>query len=159
MPDPYERHGRASGWDVWGPNPSRHQQRAAAAADEAAKRPPAKKDPDLCKAVHWKGPHQPELRIRNFGWRRRMECHWGTTYLDHGDPRWHCVHEEVCAGCGKVLRISIGKFECPYFHEITDEETAAIQADYTRRAELLKNSRRAVRPVINGPQGYRKKKA
>jgi hypothetical protein len=160
MPDQFERHGRGAGWDTWGPTPGRSQQRAAAAADSTApvpKKAPGKKDPDLCKAAHWKGPHAPELRVRQFTWKTGT-CHWGTSYLDHGTPVWHCTHEEVCTGCGKVLRISVSRQECPDFHDITPEKAGEVAADYERRRKLMEGTRRRLRPVIDGPQGYRKKK-
>jgi len=160
MPDPYERHARAGGWDAWGPVPPRSQARAAAAAEDLApaKRPPGRKDPVLCKAAHWKGPHAPELRVREHYWRKSQLCGWGTSYLDNGRPVWNCSHEEHCAGCGKVLRTSVSPRECPYFHEITETEIAEIQADYAERARLLAATRRRIRPVVTGPQGYRKSK-
>jgi hypothetical protein len=156
MPDPYERHGRASGWDRWGPNPSRHQQRAAAAADSAAKRPPAKKDPSLCKAAHWKEPHQPKLRIRPYIWRRMPLCQWSISW-GRTEPSWSCAHEEICAGCGKTLRTSIGDAECPDFHPITETQRLALEREIAEWQARV-TARRARRPVIDGPQGYRKKK-
>lgn len=155
MPDPYDRHGRSRDPD-WGSNPPRSQQRAAAAEDDKGKRPPGKKDPDLCKAEHWKAPHQLVLRIRELGWRREMKCGWGTSYFYRGDARWHCAHEEACSGCGKIMFPSIPKERCPEYHEITSEELAAVQADYARREAAISRARR--RPVIDGPQGYRKQK-
>lgn len=157
MPDPYERHGRGTGWDVWGPTPSRHQQRAAAAADDAVKPPPAKKDKDLCKAAHWKGPHQPQLRVREYSWRKTPRCRWGI-FWRQPEPSWECSHEEVCAGCGKVLRISISKTECPDFHPITEAERDALEREIERWRERVASRRYQRRPVIDGPQGYRKPK-
>jgi hypothetical protein len=98
------------------------------------------------------------LRVREFGWRKFRPCGWGATYWDHGDAVWHCSHEEACSGCGKVLRTSVTKLECPEYHEITSEETAAVQADYARRAELIARTRRMSRSAVTGPQGYRKPK-
>jgi hypothetical protein len=156
MPDPYERHGRNS-WE-WGPSPSRGQSRAAAADQElaGAKRSPAKKDPDLCKAAHWKGLHRPKLHVREYGWRKKAQCKW-TVRWGRDVPVWHCVHEEVCTGCGKILRIGIPAEECPDFHPVTEAEQDALEAEIERWRER-RAARRLQRPVIDGPQGYRKKK-
>jgi hypothetical protein len=119
------------------------------------KRPPAKKDPDLCKVVHWKGPHEPELRIREYSWRKTPTCHW-RIYWPRLDPVWACAHEKVCAGCGKVLTVFVPAEQCPDFHSITGAEELALEQEALRWAERLATRRR--RPVINGPQGYRKPK-
>jgi hypothetical protein len=160
MPDPYERHARSPA--VWGPLRSRSQQRAAAAAEQVlpevvpeGKRPPAKKDPSLCKAAHWKGPHQPKLRVREYSWRKTPRCRWGI-FWRQPEPSWDCSHEEVCAGCGKVLRTSIGKTECPDFHPITEEQRDALERELERWRQ--RGAARRRRPVIDGPQGYRKQK-
>src|ERR1700733_12244637 len=124
MPDPYERHARPNGYgDDFAGRMSRRQARDAAAQEQLhpevvpqGKRPPGRKDPDLCKAAHWKGPHRPEIRVRANGWLGgRRECGWGVSWrageMHHA---WFCRHEEVCAGCGKTLRGSkISSGECP----------------------------------------------
>lgn len=152
MPDPYERHGRNS-WE-WGTSPPRGQSRAAAADQGlgSAKRPPAKKDPSLCKAQHWKGPHTPVFRIRQYG-RQKTVCKWGANW-GKPEPRWHCAHEEVCSECGKVLSAFV-ESRCPDFRPITEAEQEALDREIARWAE-----RRSVRhrPVIDGPQGYRKRR-
>jgi hypothetical protein len=160
VPDPYERHGRGDGRDAWGPVPSRSQARAAAAAEQVipevvpeGKRPPGKKDPDLCKAAHWKGPHQPKLYIRDSGWRKRR-CYWGNAW-GRDVPVWFCAHEEVCIGCGKVLHISIPAEQCPDYHAITEAEQAVLDEEVERWRQRRLARRQ---PVIDGPQGYRKRK-
>jgi hypothetical protein len=169
MPDPFERHSRPGYWDYWGPVPSRSQQRAAAAAEQLhpevvpqGKRPPGRKDPDLCKGAHWKGPHRPGIRLRANGWLGgRQECGWGTSW--RGGEEHHaffCRHEEVCTACGKTLRGSnIPASECPLFHAITPEEHARIEAEIKRREELGTKRRARRKPPITGPQGYRRRKA
>jgi hypothetical protein len=156
VPDPFERHARPkdpSGWD--GQNP--RSARAAAANDDVPKRAPGKKDKNLCKAAHWKGPHTPELRMGPVYGRMGSRCGWGVSWHSSG-PAYLCYHEEVCTGCGKVMRISIGKEECPAYAPLTDERRAQIEQQLEesrlRRARWL--GRR--RPVIDGPQGYRKPK-
>ena len=151
MPDPYERHARSSEND-WGGNAPRSASRRAAASDETVKRPPGKKDPDLCKALHWKGPHVPEFRLREHGWRSKS-CGWTTEWALKG-PHWACGHEEVCSGCGKVLEAFPGR-RCPDYREITDSERTEIE-EKIRQWEQRR--RRPFRSRIDGPQGYRKPK-
>jgi hypothetical protein len=152
VPDPYERHARTkdlSGWESQNPRSARR----VAATEPEVKRPPAKKDPSLCKAQHWKGPHTPVFRIRQYG-RQKSTCKWGPNW-GKPEPRWHCAHEEVCSGCGKVLSVFVEN-RCPDFHEITEGE----QKQITEKIEQWALRRLArPRPVIDGPQGYRKRKA
>lgn len=160
MPSQFERHARSK-WE-WGTSGSRNNELARAVRDDPAKKAaPGKKDPSLCKTAHWKGPHQPELRLLTFGWRRAMGCRWAVSWRSKKEPSWDCNHEEVCSGCGKILRISIDKEECPDFHPITADERAAIaakQAEDEARiaAAVAKNPNRWRKPVITGPQGYRR---
>jgi len=156
MPDPYERHARtkdSSGWYDQHPRSARK----AAAADDTAKRPPAKKDPGLCKAAHWKEPHRPVLRIRAFIWRRTPLCQWSVDW-GRTEPRWSCAHEEICAGCGKILRTSIGNAECPDFRPVTEAQRLALERETAERQARVKARRYARRPAVDGPQGYRKPK-
>jgi hypothetical protein len=165
MPDPFDRHSRAGRRDCAESQPSRSRQRTGAAAEHLhpeivpqGKRPPAKKDPDLCKAAHWKGPHKPgPLQKRQPFWRRDTPCRWGTSWSGE-EPRWECWHEETCSGCGKVLRTGISGRECPEWHPMTDAERAAVDAKIERHREFLAG-RAGHRPVITGPQGYRRPKA
>lgn len=159
MPKRLERHARSS-WE-WGTPGSRHDDLARAVQDDPAKKtPPGKKDPSLCKAAHWKGPHQPELRMLTFGWHRDRPCEWAISWRSrNGEPIWHCNHEEVCSGCGKVLRVGISDEECPDFHPITADEQAAIEAKQAENdARIASQPWRRHKPVITGPQGYRKKR-
>lgn len=150
MPDPYERHGQPG--DGWSRQPSRSQLRRMAATDGGtAKRPPGRKDPALCKAAHWKGPHRPEIRASKG---MRPECRWDESWTRSGELAWRCIHEEVCADCGKLLRFSVGRDECPDFHPVTDAERARIEASAARFQEWKVRTR----PVISGRQGYRKRK-
>jgi hypothetical protein len=163
MPDPYERHARTkdpSGWENQNPRSARQ----AAAAEQVlpevvpeGKRPPAKKDPNLCKGAHWKMPHKPELRIREYGFRKKDGCHWVIGW-GRDEPAWWCLHEEVCARCGKVLRITVEREQCPDFHSIATEEQIELDLEIERWRER-RAARRLKRPVIDGPQGYRKRKA
>jgi hypothetical protein len=164
MPDPFERYSRANGCcEGWDSQPSRSQLRTAAVtADEGqpAKKGRGKKDPALCKAAHWKGPHQPEFRIRDYGYRTHGVCEWRASWFKE-EPGWFCLHEETCAGCGKILRDRLPKQECPDFHPIAPQEKAAVEDKIARRSELTaaRSSRYKRKPVITGPQGYRKRKS
>jgi hypothetical protein len=154
VPDPYERHARAkdsSGWE----NQSPRSARAAAAAEPVAKRPPARKDPDLCKATHWKAPHEPKFVLREHSW-KRTGCRWSISWT-RVYPEWFCLHEKRCAGCGKVLSVFVGQDQCPDFHEMTAEEQLELDRDVEKMQERWR-ARGWRKPVIDGPQGYRKQK-
>jgi hypothetical protein len=157
MPDQHERHGRSK-WE-WGTPGARSQERAAAARDDPARsQVPGKKDSDLCKGAHWKAPHQPELQLRQPGWRRSRPCEWDISWRDPDKPSWYCAHEEVCSGCGKILRTGIEADECPRYHPITDAERAALDVKRAERETRVAAARGRWRPKppITGPQGYRK---
>jgi hypothetical protein len=160
MPDPFERHARSK-WD-WGAAGARSQERAGAVYDDPARaRTPGRKDPSLCKAAHWKGPHQPQIRERQDGYHAR-ECRWDAAWT-RDEPVWFCCHEEACTGCGKILRSRILRDECPDFQPITKEQHDAITAWIARRRDELAatraRSRRQPKPPITGPQGYRKRRS
>jgi hypothetical protein len=61
--------------------------------------------------------HTPEVVVAAAGWMRSAyvkKCHrppWKTT---SGRPLmvWICNHQEVCTGCGRILRAGFGK-DCP----------------------------------------------
>lgn len=164
MPDPFDRHARPG--DGWEAQPSRSQLRRAAAMEDGgdsravddplivAKRAPGRKDRNLCKAAHWKGPHQPEIRpcidpFTNHG----RECGWDASWRQD-KPVWVCRHEEVCTGCLKVLRGLLGRDDCPDFRPITEDERERIGAEIASRREW----RQSRKPVITGHQGYRRKR-
>ena len=141
----------------WGTEGARSQDLAKAVQDDPAKKtPPGRKDRDFCKSAHWKGPHVPELILRRYGWIRNKDCHWGLSWSGNL-LAWICYHEEVCEGCGKILRTSLEPGECPLYHEITPHEELAVQAEIARRRQwLTSGQRRSI--AITGPQGYRKKR-
>jgi len=161
MPGYLDRHARSK-WE-WGTPGARSQERADAARDDPARiRTPGKKDPSLCKAAHWKGPHKSQLRMQENGWRRETTCKWAIWWRKPGEPSWCCNHEEVCAGCGKILRAGIGDEECPGYHLITADELAALEAkriEDEARLAARPQSRWQQRPPITGPQGYRKRRS
>lgn len=157
----HERHSRPNGCcEGWGSQPSRSQQLAAVVAEQQhpeivpqGKRPPGKKNPALCKAAHWKGPHQPETVKREVIPGKTPACGWHVSWT--GDkPWWSCQHEELCGGCGKVLRYGLRE-HCPDWHPMTSAERAAADVEIARHQE----HREARKRVITGPQSYRKKPA
>lgn len=160
MPDPAERHSKHSE-DGWGSQPSRSQQRRAAAVEDD--RPsPGRKNKAVCKAAHWKGPHQPVLRMRSFA-RLRLTCRWGHRWNRENPITWNCHHQEYCAGCGKILRDVIPAGECPDKVALTQDIIEGIRRKDREAEERLARWRElrrpVIAPVITGPQGYRKKKA
>ena len=157
MPD-RGRHARSK-WE-WGTPPPRSQERAAAAQDDPVrKKAPAKKDPDLCKGRHWKGPHTPEPELTCHPQTGQPgDCAWkGRYWGSDEDYHWACSHVLKCPGCGKDFgRASPG--QCPRFREITPSERSRIDAENAESAARQAKWRWARRKVIDGPQGYRKKK-
>jgi hypothetical protein len=161
MPSEHERHSRPNGCceGIYS-QPSRSQQLAAVVAEQQhpgvvpqGKRPPGKKDPSLCKAAHWKGPHRPEVVKREVIPGRVPACGWQVSWT--GDTSWwSCQHEERCGGCGKVLRHILGD-DCPDWHPMTGAERTAADDEIRRHQEHREGRKR----VIAGPQGYRKKRS
>ncbi len=151
MPDQYDRHA-SSKWE-WGGEPSRSQQRAAAASDDPARVPGRKDRWAKCKQNNG-GPHEWGIAL-NPGWSSRQGCGWSTGYRYGGwYPKWSCAHREECTHCGKVLHHFLAPELCPAYPG-TEEAKAAVEKKIEAYAQ------RAARPrkVITGQQGYRKKKA
>lgn len=160
MPDPYERHARPGKHAHFGEEPKgTHSQARAAASGESAKRPPGKKDPDLCKTQHWKSGHTPALRVRIPYFRKsKIYCYWGLPYWDSDGVTWYCSHEEYCSGCGKILLTRISGTRCPDYHDITRTEQACIEKERKEREIRRSSWKMRPRKIITGPQGYRKKR-
>jgi hypothetical protein len=165
MPDPYERFGRPGKYDYDDSQPSRSAARDAAAQEHLqpeiipeGKRPPGKKNPDLCKGQHWKGPHTPEAVVNVNGWHSKNECGWGVSWIwGNCEPVWYCRHVLICSGCGKDLgKPSVE--ECPLYHEITPEEQTLLDEKIRESEERHLAWQQRRKPVIQGPQGYRKKR-
>lgn len=156
MPDPYERHSR-SRWE-WGTPGSRSQERAKATRDDPARsRIPGRKNPDLCKGTHWKGPHDPRIEVNTSGWTGgREECGWSVWSWRSSEPYWWCRHVLICAGCGKNFG-GVPMSQCPLYHAVTPAEQAALDAEVTRQDEH-RAAWRIRKPVITGPQRYRRKR-
>lgn len=159
MPDPHERHGRPGRYDYADSQPSRSQQKAVAAQEPAGKRPPGKKDRDLCKGRHWKGPHVPEVRLEyNRVTGQPGKCGWRGRWWSSSKPyNWTCSHVLKCSGCEKDFG-GASRGQCPYFHEITDEERQSVDAKNAAMEKRQARWKTRTRRIITGPQGYRKKK-
>lgn len=157
------RQGRhARGGDGWTAQPSRSAELAGAVEAETAdpsRRAPGRKDRSRCKKSAG-GPHVPVIVRDRYGVHGR-ECRWEPEWgrgLD-GGPLWLCLHHEECSNCGKVLRLRLGVAECPDWHEITGAERAQVEAAIAAAAERrAKWARRTGKPVIAGPQGYRRRR-
>lgn len=178
MPDQFERHGRASGWDNWGPNPSRSQQRAAAANDDPLKKgTPSKRKKGVCKGADgWHDNHeliyviQPErLTTRWSGNRRlRTECAWVALWNYREQkylPEWGCLHSHVCSRCDyrSAEHWDVGTW-CPDYRRdkppVPAEVLARCEKLQAEREERLARHpvRHKVTTAITGKTGYRKPK-
>jgi hypothetical protein len=150
VPEQFDRHHQDDGWDGLGSR-SELNRRHQKLGETPAKRPPAKKDPNLCKETHWKGPHTPEIRPSKG---LRPDCKWDSSFINPGKSVWCCIHEEVCSGCGKILRLKVNNDECPAFRPITEDELTQIREWDDR---VLRRSSGRNR-LIKGRQSYRKRR-
>lgn len=166
MPQPHTRHARPSGWDSYESQPSRSSEvRAAIAEDDP--------EPVRGKAIPWPsgkckrnggGAHSAVVQVRNdyFTARNGANCGWrlGWTYNRETGLRniyYACWHETVCQLCGKILVHSMDKGSCPLAAEREDERERVAAEAAANRPPSRNNWRR--RPVITGPQGYRRKRS
>jgi hypothetical protein len=139
----------------WGTEPSRSAERSAVVVAEErdpSKRSPGRKDKAYCKPAH--GPHLPVLVVPPVGG-KTPACGWRPSWSPRErewEPGWTCFHQQECTTCGKYFR-RIGGEECPDWHPLTAEEVREIDA----RNSVLVERRIRRKPVITGPQGYRRK--
>lgn len=148
MPDPYERHSRSR--REWGSPGQRSQERAAATQDDPVRRKvPAKKDRDLCKGQHWKGPHTPEIELEyNQVTGQPGTCGWRGRWWSSSKPyNWTCSHVLRCSGCGKDFG-GASRGQCPRFHEITSEERQLIDAENAAAEERRARWKTRTRKII-----------
>jgi hypothetical protein len=157
MPRRFERHKRGKGWWDSLPPRSGEVQQAAKADPEPAKRAPARKD-----TRHWcKGKegreHGPVIEFRPWSVSDK-DCRWASRWTYDG-VKWHCLHAEVCSSCGKVLRDwgTLAATECPAYPGSDEQRVVAVaEAEESRERMAAWQVRR--RPVITGPQGYRRQR-
>jgi hypothetical protein len=165
MPGQFERHSR-NAWE-WGPVPARSDLVRQSAADdpEPVKRPPGKKDTrSWCKGKTGV-PHR--IQLVRVAWRPggSTACGWVPGYVHRRggiyEVTWSCCHQEQCSRCGRHFRWRLKPQECPDWPGTPEQRTAAqAKADQAtaRRREWLATFPRYRKPVITGPQGYRKPK-
>jgi hypothetical protein len=164
MPRRFERHKR-DGWS-WGALPPRSAEvREAASTDpEPAKRAPARKDPARCKANRSR-PHMHRLVLpSNPLGKTANTCRWEPAWNRDARGyavRWSCEHKEICTvlGCGKVFRgrWTLRDGECPAYPG-SEEQRQAAEAEMAKMNEGFARRRLLRKPVILGPQGFRRKR-
>lgn len=149
MPDQWERHGKT---DEWGyRQPSRSQQRDAAAHDDPTRnKPKSHRDPALCKHNHW----QPHRRVMTYS-RWRGQCGWKKLWRRaEYVPYFACGHHWQCQDCGKHLGYVAAK-DCPLWHP----EPAGLKEECDKLTADKPNFGRYRPTYIKGPSHYRKPKA
>jgi len=149
--------------DNWGPVRGRAAETASAVASDPdpSKRPPGRKDTRSWCRGKAGVPHQPVIVFRPT-WTRRPQpaCEWAADWIGE-QVRWHCHHEEHCGPCGKILRTRIADEECPDYpgdpaqRAEAEREAAAYPEQW--RAWAQRHGR--PKPVIDGPQKYRRKRS
>lgn len=141
----------------WGTEPSRSAEVAAAvAADEQdpAKHAPGRKDrKHYCKPA--RGRHTPVLTKRSTF--VTAECRWQVLWSARTGrwvTGWLCVHQEECSACGRFFRFVYGE-DCPDWHPPEPGEQQALDAEIARR-DQVRQEYVSRKPVVIGPQGYRR---
>jgi hypothetical protein len=162
LPGHFERHSR-SRWE-WGAPGSRSAELRRAVDDDPAGKPPGKKDPARCKGNRG-GPHVPEIALHHetpedeF----RSRCRWGAMWDRETREQvigWHCEHEERCAKCGLIFERRIADERCPAYPGAPAQRAVAEQRlfEWIERRRTSPAWARGRKPVISGPQGYRRRR-
>jgi hypothetical protein len=174
MPQEHDRHSKSS--SEWGTEPSRSQQRAAAASDDPTRASlPSKQKKGVCKGADgWHLDHDLVFtREQAIGGGDKPPCHWAALgnwvaserrYIY--TPGWSCTHEERCARCGHLERHG---FQIRNDGDCPDRDSAdptvpggvlrdceAKQRDVDERSAKWAERIRFRKPPVTGPQGYRK---
>lgn len=176
MPQEHERHSK-NAWEWMGNQPSRSQQRDAAAHDDPAhSSTPSKVKKGKCKGPDgWHAEHELVfVRERDHLGREIVQpCSWKAAGVwQRGNrrykyvPKWTCTHEERCARCNHLERASYElkkATDCPDYagQPVPDDVTRDCeykQAESDRRHAAWIVRRAAAKSRIKGPQGYRKAK-
>jgi hypothetical protein len=163
------RHARSK-WE-WGTPPSRSAERSQAAAEdvrEPAKRAPARKDTRAWCRGKAGVEHVPVIAVDHtaphFGTSPR--CEWKALWdwkADAYHVGWTCPHHEICDVCKKVLRDrwTVPSRECPAYPG-DPAQRAAVEASIPelerQQQERLARRRMPRKPVITGPQGFRRRR-
>lgn len=166
MPARAGRHARTKDAD-WDSPPARRDELAAAVQAEIgletpvaspAKLPPGRKDTrSWCKGKPGRD-HKPAIDDEALG-TPLLTCKWIIRWdKDEGcyAAGWNCLHRERCTQCRKVLREcwQLTRAECPLY----PGDTGQRQDAEARAAQLGTRRWRRRRPLIDGPQGYRRPK-
>lgn len=70
---------------------------------------------------------------------------------------WDCIHQEICTGCSRDLHKGEGLgLRCPDYPGSPEQKQEAIAKFLEQESRSRRYWRK--RPVISGPQGYRKPK-
>lgn len=155
MPRRFERHKRTSEWYA-APSRSTEVRQATGADPEPARKAPGRKDTRRwCRGKPGVG-HAPVLVFRPV--LARLACAWRPDW-PYEHACWECYHQEECGRCGKVLRTSwqLAAGECPAYPG-DPAQRAAAEAECAEIRERVEASRQARRPVVTGPQGYRRRR-
>jgi hypothetical protein len=159
MPRRFERHARSK--DSWESPPGRAAERGTAAAehDRPAPRPKARKDTrSWCRGKT--GVEHTGTLVLQVAGPRPLECCWRHRFLGDREIRWECWHREACARCGRVLREpwQLEDSECPAWPG-SGEQRAAAEREAARSVERWREWQAQRRPVVTGPQGYRRRRS
>lgn len=162
MPGKLERHARSK-WE-WGLPGSRSAEVRTAAADdpEPAKRPPGRKDTRAWCRGKPGVEHVRRLVLHPSPFKRgKLDCGWAPSWRtpdgEYG-ACWSCDHREECARCGKILRDGILRSECPAYPGTPGQRAAAEEKAAEIRERIAQRRPWRRKPVITGPQGYRRKR-
>jgi hypothetical protein len=156
------RHARNKDAD-WGGPPSRSTELAAAVTTDTADPAPAKGPPGRKDTRSWcKGKPGREHKLAIDGEALGtpiLTCKWVIRWDRDRDgyaAGWNCLHRERCTECRKVTREGwqLTRAECPLY----PGDPAQQQETEQRAAQLGTRRWRRRRPVIDGPQGYRRPK-
>ena len=159
MPGQRGRHAR-SRWE-WGTPGSRSDELRRAVDDDPAGKSPGRKDPSRCKGNHG-GPHVPVIALHHETPEDelRSRCRWSPVWSREEKTcvaGWHCEHENRCAKCGLILERFAGRDRCPVYPG-ADQQKAVAEREASEQNERRRMMAPRRKPVINGPQGYRRKR-
>jgi hypothetical protein len=87
--------------------------------EENPRRPKAKKNTKRwCRGKEGRE-HVPMLMMRRWG----LPCDFRPSWRDQSKNVWRCNHNEICSTCGKQIRYSIQRDECPEFRKAMGYES------------------------------------
>lgn len=129
----------------------------AEAITEPEPRVPGRKDRrTVCKAAPGRQ-HEPRVIYAAPRFRPGDSCRWHPSWnwkAGRYETGWLCFHAEHCTHCGKVFRTSVTCTECPAYPGSAEQRAGADATGAEQTRETA--ARRSRRPVISGPQRYRR---